>query len=42
MDASKEKILKYSQKFSELVLDKVINCEWVDGIELFLESYYKN
>jgi len=38
---SEEKLNEIAQKFSDLVVDKVISSPWVQGVQEFLENHYK-
>lgn len=38
---SQEEVDEIAQKFSDLVVEKVIESEWVKGAKEFLEKYYK-
>jgi len=38
---SNDELNKLAQKFSDLVVDKVISSDWVKGAKEFLERYYK-
>ena len=40
-DISKEEVDRLAQKFSDLVVEKVIASDWVEGAKEFLEKYYK-
>ena len=39
LEKSEQKVKEFSEKFSELVVKKVINSEWVPGVLKFLEIY---
>ena len=40
-EISNDELNKLAQKFSDLVVDKVISSDWVKGAKEFLERYYK-
>ncbi len=40
IDLSKEEETKLSKRFSSLVVDAVVNADWVSGAKEFLETYY--
>ncbi len=40
-EISNDELNKLAEKFSDLVVEKVISSDWVKGAEEFLEKYYK-